>query len=415
MATINGTAGIDTLTGTAEADIINGLEGDDLINWSAGADTINGGAGRDRYKIGPATIALALNDDLSVAISGTFRDVPGSPAPGTNFTTTLSGVEEIVLQTFDRTLGLQDVVFDLVTGTQGNDVILSRNGANEVFVTGRGVDTVSYENWTRGVNVVADEQVENLKGTTSIDTLRGNALANILDGGNDNDRLIGVGGNDWLTGGSGIDTAVIETDSTGWTANRDATGQNIVLWKGSEFYILNGIETIQFNDKSFTASASGDFNLSGTPTTPTGALEVRGTSGNDTFNDLTGTKHYFGGDGIDTVVFPAASTSWNINKTADGAGYVVWNSADFRVLNQVEKVTFTDKTVYLNGAGTQHIVATEANTAFYIGESSTSFGVGKTLDGSGLVVWKGADFDVLNNIDQIVFTDKVVLASDFGL
>ena len=47
MATINGTAGNDTLVGTASTDIISGLGGNDRLQGSGGNDSVLGGAGND--------------------------------------------------------------------------------------------------------------------------------------------------------------------------------------------------------------------------------------------------------------------------------------------------------------------------------------------------------------------------------
>src|SRR4051794_41576593 len=58
MATIQGTAGNDSLTGTqgddsisglAGSDTINALGGNDTLDGGAGIDTLNGGLGNDRY------------------------------------------------------------------------------------------------------------------------------------------------------------------------------------------------------------------------------------------------------------------------------------------------------------------------------------------------------------------------------
>ena len=47
MATINGTAGNDTLVGTASTDTISGLGGNDRLQGSGGNDSVLGGAGND--------------------------------------------------------------------------------------------------------------------------------------------------------------------------------------------------------------------------------------------------------------------------------------------------------------------------------------------------------------------------------
>ena len=50
MATINGTAGNDSLTGTTSADTINGLGGNDSLLGADGNDSVLGGAGNDMLR-----------------------------------------------------------------------------------------------------------------------------------------------------------------------------------------------------------------------------------------------------------------------------------------------------------------------------------------------------------------------------
>lgn len=68
VATINGTAGNDTLSGTDVADSIFGLDGDDILDGGLGADRIYGDNGNDIIKFSavrvssPAPIAIGLLD-----------------------------------------------------------------------------------------------------------------------------------------------------------------------------------------------------------------------------------------------------------------------------------------------------------------------------------------------------------------
>ena len=73
MATINGTAGDDTLNGTVDGgdddgdgdDVISGAFGDDTLTGGNGADTITGGAGRD-------TMSGGADSDSFVFAGGDF-------------------------------------------------------------------------------------------------------------------------------------------------------------------------------------------------------------------------------------------------------------------------------------------------------------------------------------------------------
>src|SRR3954453_15409849 len=67
MATIQGTAGNDSLTGTQGDDSISGLAGSDTINALGGNDTLDGGAGIDTLNggLGNDTYIVTAGDVLS--------------------------------------------------------------------------------------------------------------------------------------------------------------------------------------------------------------------------------------------------------------------------------------------------------------------------------------------------------------
>src|SRR4051812_44808014 len=92
MATINGTAGADTLVGGGAADTIMGLASDDLIAGLGGADVIDGGTGIDTasYKDSLAGVIV----DLSTG-KGLGGDAQGD---------TLKNVENLIGSAFSDTL-----------------------------------------------------------------------------------------------------------------------------------------------------------------------------------------------------------------------------------------------------------------------------------------------------------------------
>ena len=150
--TLSGTSAAETLTGTSGADVLCGLGGNDILKGLGGNDTLRGGGGNDTLQGGVG------NDTLD---GGTGTDTA-------SYSASLTGV-----------------IASLATNT----------------ATGEGSDTFL--------------GVENLLGSSKVDTLTGSATNNKLTGGggNDterggsgNDQVIGSGGTDFLSGQDGDDT-----------------------------------------------------------------------------------------------------------------------------------------------------------------------------------------------------------------
>jgi hypothetical protein len=150
--TKSGTSAAETLTGTSGADVLCGLGGNDILKGLGGNDTLRGGGGNDTLQGGVG------NDTLD---GGTGTDIA-------SYSASLTGV-----------------IASLATNT----------------ATGEGSDTFL--------------GVENLLGSSKLDTLTGSSTNNKLTGGggNDterggsgNDQVIGSGGADFLYGQAGDDT-----------------------------------------------------------------------------------------------------------------------------------------------------------------------------------------------------------------
>jgi Ca2+-binding RTX toxin-like protein len=74
VATINGTAGNDTLSGTSGNDTINGLGGNDLFlaggSSGGGADVIDGGTGIDSIEFRERATSAVVVDFVAGTITG---------------------------------------------------------------------------------------------------------------------------------------------------------------------------------------------------------------------------------------------------------------------------------------------------------------------------------------------------------
>jgi Ca2+-binding RTX toxin-like protein len=174
MATINGTAGNDTLTGTNGADTIYGFDGDDAIDGSLGADLMYGGAGNDTFKFSsvqssfPAPTDVGLIDGgngfdtidwrvISPVTLGTIQNLRGQYVLGAYVGSQkfeITGVERIIFGNGDDTImpasnaggleiragGGNDVVFanvgDRIFGEEGNDRIFLSGSFGGPVVTG---------------------------------------------------------------------------------------------------------------------------------------------------------------------------------------------------------------------------------------------------------------------------------------
>ena len=295
------------------------------------------------------------------------------------------GTGNDILGTFNYTLefdggamSLFDVAFTtLLDGGAGDDKFIAGD-AQENFIGGDGLDTLTYETSTLAVTVnlasgtgqfgfaQGDTMsgIENLTGTWFADSLTGDTGANILigwgggdtiagsagddvifgnsgddtlRGGNGNDELHGGAGIDTLNGGAGIDTASwdlfqqhpkggpnsIDDSTSGITANIQ-TGvagaetlvsiENLTGSAGDDLLLGDGGANV-------LSGGDGDDELKGRDGDDaliggTGDDMMLGQNGDDWFSAGTGTNFADGGNGIDTLDY----TTLNRGITLEMAG-----------------------------------------------------------------------------------------------
>jgi len=282
VATINGTAGGDTLTGTGLADRIFGFGGDDWLSGLGGNDELDGGAGADlldgadgfdtaTYRASSAGVIVRLNAGYG----------KGGDAEGDG----LFGIEGAVGSAFDDFLvGTDDR--NVLRGGNGKDVLYGLGGDDELE-GGAGGDTLdgfdgfdiaSYATSNAAVAVDLNNgnmagghaagdlllNIEGLIGSAYGDVLFGNAGRNVLRGEAGNDTLFGIGGDDELLGGSGIDTAsfhfggAVVADLAGGTASGQGNDrlsgvENLIGSSGGDHLAGNGAANV------LTGGAGADF------------------------------------------------------------------------------------------------------------------------------------------------------------
>jgi Ca2+-binding RTX toxin-like protein len=281
--TISGSGGADTLFGRAGNDVLKGGSGNDTLSGDAGSDRLDGGSGTDTASYffnAAAKIALdgsatksgsALGDTLvrieNISGSNTGRDTLVGNA-GANTLSGNGGSDKLFGRAGNDTL-IGGKGNDSLNGEDGNDTLHGGTGADK-FNGGNGSDTVTYQNDAAAIasldgsvaaagSALGDTftTVENLKGSnTGADTLVGNDAKNILtgNGGDDalrgqagDDTLIGGAGADTLSGGSGADKFYFGATTDIGDAIADFDGQDHLVFKGSQFNIINSTGVLNQN------------------------------------------------------------------------------------------------------------------------------------------------------------------------
>lgn len=289
---LTGSVWNDTLTGDANANVIDGgTNGNDNMTGGGGndtyimntssiiADTVTGGAGTDTLNFGSDTLGVTVN-----------LNTTGSQVVNSNFT-----------------LNLTTVSIENIIGGTGTNLYLANNLSNSFNGVLSANDTVSYSASTAGVNVnlagtgsggyAANDvytAIENVIGSSFVDTLTGDAGNNILTGG---------AGADSLAGSNGTDTADYSTASLGVVASLSTPASNTNDAAGDTYNSIENLSGSGFND-----SLTGDNN----------ANVLTGGAGNDSLDGAGGNDTLIGGAGADTLV-GNAGTDWADYSTATAA------------------------------------------------------------------------------------------------
>jgi len=317
MATLNGTAGNDTLTGGSANDVVNGLAGNDRLNGGIGNDTLLGLGGNDILNGGDGADSLDGGLGIDTLQGGFGND-------------TLLGGDggDVLIGDFDD---------DLLDGGTGNDTLQGGFGNDRYRVdsaldaisegAGAGTDTVeSSVSYTLAANV----EVLTLTGTAAIGGT-GNTLANTLTGNTGANSLAGLAGNDTLTGGGGNDTLDGGTgnDSLAGGLGNDLFRVDSLIDALSEI-VGGGTDTVESsiswtlvtNFEALRLTGSG--NIAGTGnsvanaiTGNAGANALSGAAGNDTISGGGGNDTLTGGIGIDSLVGGLGNDLYRIDDAGD--------------------------------------------------------------------------------------------------
>ncbi|MFC0168152.1 Calx-beta domain-containing protein [Pseudoduganella danionis] len=296
---------------------------------------------------GTATFALVLSKATSSAFNVAWSTADGTALAGSDYAAA-SGVVGF---------GAGET-FKLVTVSLINDPWLENAESFQLRLsnpTGAGAASVTLGSST----VTATINSEDLTPPTA--TMTVNATASTVTEGNSVTFNLASTG---LAAGSQIGYTLSGVDAA--RLGQPLNGVFTVDGSGGASVKLNLLENGKVD-----AAAVLKLSLLGTPTsvssqvTVTDMLVQTGTAGADQLKGTSGNDKIDGGAGLDTLSYTAASTDFDIRKTANG--YVVTdavgnNGSD--LLNNVERLNFSDKTIALDISGTAGIAYRVYQAAF---------------------------------------------------
>jgi hypothetical protein len=198
----------------------------------------------------------------------------------------------------------------------------------------------------------------------------------------------------------------------GWGSTED--GKGIVVWKGDWYEILGAGVSITFDDLTVDTAVYGTNWLF---TDAIAKTEV-----------ATGTGAAASASVSATLAGKASDYGWGA--TEDGKGIVVWKGDWYKILKADATIAFDDATVdtaihgtsgvYAGAAATGTTAATPVTTTPETADAATKlagkasdYGWGPTEDGQGMVVWKGAWYQIFDAGSTVAFDiGKVTISAD---
>ncbi|MCU7904910.1 MAG: hypothetical protein KZQ76_03480, partial [Candidatus Thiodiazotropha sp. (ex Epidulcina cf. delphinae)] len=273
-ATMNASAGADTIHGNANNNILFGLEGNDTLNGQAGNDVLDGGTGDDVLDGGSG------NDEYHFG-TGYGRDR---------------------IRNRDTDAGRYDIIrlLDGITAEgitlsrQGDDLVIAINGTDDVLrveshfdqegASQRYIDAIVFDDGSMldvGPSQFDQINVASQSITEGDDELHGTSAAEIIDGLGGNDQIYGKDGGDWLIGREGNDQ--LFGDAGGDLLTGDEGDDQLYGGEGED-YLTGGTGHDELH-----AGADDDF--------------LRGDQGDDVLSGGQGDDYYLFnlGDGLDVI------------------------------------------------------------------------------------------------------------------
>ncbi|HRK18846.1 MAG TPA: calcium-binding protein [Hyphomicrobiaceae bacterium] len=276
FGTIDILSGIEGARGTNQGDTLIGNSGDNTFTGLGGADTITGGDGIDTLRYDRDVNEGGAGGIVANLQAGTITD-------GFGAVDSVSGINAIrgTLQN-DSFVGNNDVrlLTDQFQGLAGNDTIDGGIGYDEARY-----DNDEDFNGTLGVNVnlatgIATDGFGNTDSLISIENVRGTSRVDTLVGDGANNRLAGLAGNDTIDGGAGNDAVEYRYDEF----NGASAGVSVNLVTNRATDGFGNIDTL------ISIESAGGTSFADTFLGNAGNNAFTGFAGNDTINGGTGVQ-----------------------------------------------------------------------------------------------------------------------------
>jgi Ca2+-binding RTX toxin-like protein len=377
--TIFGLAGNDRLVGISGKNTLDGGVGNDRIQGGSDEDTLIGGAGIDLldYDLSNAAVTVTLGAGNAVTV-GQSGHAQGDK---------ISQFENFHGSNFD----------DAVTGSTGNNVFFSSQGADKI-TGGGGVDWVNYGGSggavtvNLGNNINTGEQAEgdtifgvaNVTGSSGDDTITGNTVANIIEGGQ---------GADKLSGGSAIESNTFDIVSY---AGSSAVTVDLTLATEQSGGDAEG--DLLSNFEGIIGSQFGDTLIGNTA-----ANMLDGSGGDDNIKAGAGADKIDGGAGIDGLSYEGSvegvtvslgvNGAQTIGSKGDAQGDIIKNIENLFGSEHADKFTGNNLTNRIDGLDGDDVIDGGAGNDTLIGGN----GIDTIQGGSGNdEILGGADGDTID-------------------
>lgn len=373
--TIDGGGSADTITGSALNDSLIGGSGDDRLYGLAGTDTLSGGFDND-------TLVGGAGGDAIDGVTGTdTASYAGSSAAVTvTLPNTASGgdAQGDTLANIDNLIGSSNV--DTLTGDIYPNVIDGGAGAVNDTLSGGvgGGDTVSWASITGPIGV-----------TVSLAVLTGQ---NTIGAGTDTiagfENMLGSGGIDVLTGDLYPNT--INGGASSDQLEGGGSADVLIGGDGTDTVSYLGSPTgvsVTINGRASGGDATGDSlstveNVIGSQASDTlvgdsGANQISGESGNDTLIGEAGADRMNGGSGTDTASYQNSNQAVfvELSGTSDGG------DADGDTLTSIEDLVGSNRDDILVGdSGDNRISGESGDDLIFGGRGDDSLAGGTGFD-----------------------------------
>lgn len=191
----------------------------------------------------------------------------------------------------------------------------------------------------------------------------------------------------------------------GWGQTLDGTG--LVVWNGDWHQIYPRVSTVIFDNGAISINEWGQISTNDGDgwAGPDGALYPD-------YSETPAIDH--------SVSLKGLSSDYGWGPTLDGSGMVVWKGDWHQIVDPGTTVNFDDGSVAI-GLDLKISVSlpgmTDVDTTDdTLPGSPSDYGWGPTLDGSGMVVWKGDWFQIFERGSTVTFSDdsRELVADTYG-